>query len=169
MEQRDILEGSFIIKQGEYEKQMFFIREGTCECHLNFEKPQIKDPKQKVKKPKEYTPLRLVKEYNPGDSFCELSLLYLNKSPGTIKATSLMKVFTLDKESYEHVMKDKAERTKNINEKLLQVLEPEEKKKLALNVKRGNFKKGDVIVKEDEYDDILYYLENMVCKTKKKS
>ena len=66
-------------------------------------------------------------------------------------------------------MKDKAERTKNINEKLLQVLEPEEKKKLALNVKRGNFKKGDVIVKEDEYGDILYYLENRVCKTKKKS
>ena len=51
-------------------------------------------------------------------------------------------------------MKDKAERTKNINEKLLQVLEPKEKKKLALNVKRGNFKKGDVIVKEDEYGDI---------------
>ena len=65
-------------------------------------------------------------------------------------------------------MKDKAERTKNINEKLLQVLEPEEKKKLALNVNRGNFKKGDVIVKEDEYGDILYYLENRVCKTKKR-
>ena len=65
-------------------------------------------------------------------------------------------------------MKDKAERTKNINEKFLQVLEPEEKKKLALNVKRGNFKKGDVIVKEDEYGDILYYLENRVCKTKKR-
>ena len=65
-------------------------------------------------------------------------------------------------------MKDKAERTKNINEKFLQVLEPEEKKKLALNVKRGNFKKGDAIVKEDEYGDILYYLENRVCKTKKR-
>ena len=65
-------------------------------------------------------------------------------------------------------MKDKAERTKNINEKLLQVLEPEEKKKLALNVKRGNFKKGDAIVKEDEYGDILYYLENGICKTKKR-
>ena len=65
-------------------------------------------------------------------------------------------------------MKDKAERTKNINEKLLQVLEPKEKKKLALNVKRGNFKKGDVIVKEDKCGDILYYLENRVCKIKKR-
>ena len=65
-------------------------------------------------------------------------------------------------------MKDKAERTKNINEKFLQVLEHEEQKKLALNVKRGNFKKGNAIVKEDEYGDILYYLENMVCKTKKR-
>ena len=82
MEPKDIMEGTFIIKQGEYEKNMFFIREGTCECQLNFEKPQIKDPKQKIKKPKEYTPLRLVREYNPGDMFCELSLLYLNKSPG---------------------------------------------------------------------------------------
>ena len=65
-------------------------------------------------------------------------------------------------------MKDKAERTKNINEKFLQVLEHEEQKKLALNVKRGNFKKGDAIVKEDEYGDIVYYLENGVCKTKKR-
>ena len=65
-------------------------------------------------------------------------------------------------------MKDKAERTKNINEKFLQVLEPEEKKKLALNDKGGNFKKGDAIVKEGEYGDILYYLENMVCKTEKR-
>ena len=174
MEPKDIMEGTFIVKQGEYEKNLFFIREGTCECQLNFEKPQIKDPKQKIKKPKEYTPMRLVKEYNPGDTFCELSLLYLNKSPGTIKATSLMKVFTLDKESYEHVMKDKAERTRNINEQFLQkidflqVLEPEEQKKLALTIKRGNFKKGDVIVKEGEYGDVLYYLENGICKTKKR-
>ena len=64
-------------------------------------------------------------------------------------------------------MKDKAERTKNINEKFLQVLEHEEQNKLALNVKRGNFKKGDAIVKEDEYGDILYYLYNRVCKMKK--
>ena len=65
-------------------------------------------------------------------------------------------------------MKDKAERTKNINEKFLQVLEHEELKKLALNVKRGNFKKGDASVKEDEYGDILYYLENRVYKMKKR-
>ena len=56
----------------------------------------------------------------------------------------------------------------NINEKFLQVLEHEKQKKLALNVKRGNFKKGDAIVKEDKCGDILYYLENRVCKTKKR-
>ena len=65
-------------------------------------------------------------------------------------------------------MEDKAKRTININKKFLKLLEPEDKKQLALNVKRGNFKKGDVIVKEDEYGDILYYLENRVCKTKKR-
>ena len=54
-------------------------------------------------------------------------------------------------------MKDKAERTINLNEKFLKLLEPKEEKKLALNVKRGNFKKGNAIVKEDEYGDILYY------------
>ena len=65
-------------------------------------------------------------------------------------------------------MKDKAERTKNINEKFLQVLEHEEQNKLALNEKRSNFKKEDAIVKEDEYGDFLYYQENGVCKTKKR-
>ena len=65
-------------------------------------------------------------------------------------------------------MEDKAKRTININEKFLKLLEPKEKKQLALNVKRGNFKKGDVIVKEDKCGDILYYLENRVCKIKKR-
>ena len=64
-------------------------------------------------------------------------------------------------------MEDKAKRTININEKFLKLLEPKEKKQLALNVKRGNFKKGDVIVKEDKCGDILYYLENRVYKIKK--
>ena len=42
-------------------------------------------------------------------------------------------------------MEDKAKRTININEKFLKLLEPKEKKQLALNVKRGNFKQGNAI------------------------
>ncbi len=53
-------------------------------------------------------------------------------------------------------MKDKAERIININETFLKLLGPKEKKKSALNVKRGNFKKGDVIINEGEYGDIFY-------------
>ena len=45
-------------------------------------------------------------------------------------------------------MKDKAERTKNINEKFLQVLEHEEQKKLGLNIKRGNLKKEMLLLKK---------------------
>ena len=175
MEEKEIIEGTIIIKQGEIEKNLYFIREGNAECTLNFEKPQIKDPKNpKIKKPKEYTPIRLVKEYRPGDTFCDLSLLYINKSPGTIKATSDLKVFTLDKFSYETIMQEKAERKNNINEAFLQkidflkVLTPEEQKKLSQSIKRGNFKKGDIIIKENEYGDVLYYLESGICKTKKR-
>ena len=175
MEEKEITEGTIIIKQGEIEKNLYFIREGNAECTLNFEKPQIKDPKNpKIKKPKEYTPIRLVKEYRPGDTFCDLSLLYINKSPGTIKATSDLKVFTLDKFSYETIMQEKAERKNNINEAFLQkidflkVLTPEEQKKLSQSIKRGNFKKGDIIIKENEYGDVLYYLESGICKTKKR-
>ncbi len=175
MEEKEITEGTIIIKQGEIEKNLYFIREGNAECTLNFEKPQIKDPKNpKIKKPKEYTPIRLVKEYRPGDTFFDLSLLYINKSPGTIKATSDLRVFTLDKFSYETIMQEKAERKNNINEAFLQkidflkVLTPEEQKKLSQSIKRGNFKKGDIIIKENEYGDVLYYLESGICKTKKR-
>ena len=50
----------------------------------------------------------------------------------------------------------------------LKVLTPEEQKKLSQSIKRGTFKKGDIIIKENEYGDILYYLESGICKTKKR-
>ena len=53
-------------------------------------------------------------------------------------------------------MKDKAERTKNINEKFLQVLEHEEQKKLALNVKRGNLKKEMLLLKK--MNMVIFYI-----------
>ena len=53
-------------------------------------------------------------------------------------------------------MKDKAERTKNINEKFLQVLEYEEQKKLALNVKRGNLKKETLLLKK--MNMVIFYI-----------
>ena len=53
-------------------------------------------------------------------------------------------------------MKDKAERTKNRNEKFLQVLEYEEQKKLALNVKRGNLKKEMLLLKK--MNMVIFYI-----------
>ena len=53
-------------------------------------------------------------------------------------------------------MKDKAERTKNINEKFLQVLEHEEQKKLALNVKKVILKKEMLLLKK--MNMVIFYI-----------
>ncbi len=49
-----------------------------------------------------------MKEYNPGESFGELSLLYNTPRAATIKAITDCLLFKLDRETFIHIVRDSA-------------------------------------------------------------
>ena len=96
MEEKVFKKGENIINQGEKGDCLYFVEEGNLKCYKKF---------QGESEPK------LVKEYQPGDSFGELALLYNAPRAATITAES-DKVITwvLDRETFNHIVKEAAQK-----------------------------------------------------------
>jgi len=96
-----------------------------------------------MKKGEEPTFLKI---YGPGEAFGELALLYNAPRAATIKATSQCVLFALDRETFNHVVKDASVRKRNRYEKflseveLLDTMDPYERSKIADVIKSKKFK-----------------------------
>jgi cAMP-dependent protein kinase regulator len=152
MEEKKYKSGDIIIKQGENGDILYCIEEGECECYKKIENEE-----------------KLVKKYQSGDSFGELALLYNSPRAATVKAITDVITWCLDRETFNNIVKDaaqkKREKYENFLKKvdILSTIEPYELMQISDAVKTGNFKKGDYIIKEDEMGDVFYILEEGNC------
>ena len=95
-----------------------------------------------------------MKTYQPGESFGELALLYNCARAASIKAKTNCILFALDRECFNHIVKDaaskKRERYDNFlkNIELLQTMDPYERSKIADALKTIKYKKGDYVIKQ---------------------
>ena len=159
MEEKVFKKGENIITQGEKGDCLYFVEEGKLNCYKKFQG--------------EETP-KLVKEYQPGDAFGELALLYNAPRAATITVES-DKVITwvLDRETFNHIVKGaaqkKREKYENFlkNVEILGTIEPYELMQISDALKTASFKKGDYIIKEGEMGDVFYILEEGECEATK--
>jgi cAMP-dependent protein kinase regulator len=112
---------------------------GTLDCFKVFKKGE--DPKH-------------LKVYQPGESFGELALLYNAPRAATIRAKTDSVMFSLDRETFNHIVKDAAAKKREYYEsflskvELLKDMDPYERMQIADALKRSEYKKGDYILKE---------------------
>ena len=159
MEEKVFKKGENIITQGEKGDCLYFVEEGKLNCYKKFQG--------------EETP-KLVKEYQTGDAFGELALLYNAPRAATITVES-DKVITwvLDRETFNHIVKGaaqkKREKYENFlkNVEILSTIEPYELMQISDALKTASFKKGDYIIKEGEMGDVFYILEEGECEATK--
>ena len=159
MEEKVFKKGENIITQGEKGDCLYFVEEGKLNCYKKFQG--------------EETP-KLVKEYQSGDAFGELALLYNAPRAATITVES-DKVITwvLDRETFNHIVKGaaqkKREKYENFlkNVEILGTIEPYELMQISDALKTASFKKGDYIIKEGEMGDVFYILEEGKCEATK--
>jgi len=108
---------------------------------------------------------KYLKTYQPGESFGELALLYNAPRAATIKAKTDSILFELDRECFNHIVKEAAMKKREKYDNFLKgveifsTMDPYERSQIADALKPVKFKKGDYIVKQVNLTSFL--LENL--------
>ena len=148
-----------VIIQGEDGDCLYIVETGSLKCYKTFNSDN--------------TP-KLLKTYEPGDSFGELALLYNCPRAATIICSSDESIlWSLDRETFNHIVKDAAQKKrekyenflKNVD--ILSTIDSYELGQICDSLKDGYYKKDDYIIREGELGDVFYILEEGTCNATK--
>lgn len=141
--------GQAIIKEGEKGDCMYVVEQGTFACTKVF---------------KGQTAPTFLKEYHPGEGFGELALLYNAPRAATITAKTEGVVWRLDRDTFNHIVKEAAAKKREKYEtflasvKILKTMDPYERSQIADALQAETFAKGDHIIKEGDIGDKFYMI-----------
>ena len=96
--------GDLVIKEGDEGDCMYIVEQGTLTCTKHF---------------KGNAEPTFLKEYNPGEGFGELALLYNAPRAATIKAKTESVVWRLDRDTFNNIVKDAAAKKREKYENFL--------------------------------------------------
>lgn len=150
MEQIEIPKGNIVIKQKDSGDTLYLVEKGELDCYKSFD-----DREEKI----------YLKTYYPGDSFGELALLYNAPRQATIIAKENSKLLALDRETFNHIVKDSAIRKRERYENflksvhILNYVQHYEISLIAEALKLEKFSQGDYIIKINDEGDKFYILE----------
>ena len=150
VEERKFEPESMVITQGDNGSELFLVESGKLEC-------------SKVFIPGD--PAKFLKFYGPGEAFGELSLLYNTPRAASIKAITNVACWVLDRDCFNHIVKDaavkKREKYEEILSKveLLKNIEHYEKMQMADALKSASFQNGEYIIRQGDWGDVFYMIE----------
>lgn len=147
MEEIEVVEGQTVIEEGSKGDTLYIIDEGKYDCFKVINGESIK-----------------VKNYEPGQFFGELALMYNAPRAATIIATTAGKLFGLDRSTFNHIVQEAAsKKRKYYNEVLSKVgilseIDPYEKEQLCDALKEEEFIAGECVVKQGEEGTRFYII-----------
>ena len=138
-----------VIVEGEEGDCLYVVGSGTLQCSKVF---------------KGNSEPTFLKTYQPGEAFGELSLLYNAPRAATIIANEECLLWRLDRETFNHIVKDAANKKRAKYEEFLSqvalfsTMEPYERSKLSDAFKEITVKEGEYIIREGEAGNDLFLL-----------
>jgi cAMP-dependent protein kinase regulator len=150
MKKVEVPSGEYIIKQGDDGNDLYVVESGNLSCS---------------RKPSKDAEDQFLLNYGTGDAFGELALLYNAPRAASIKATSNTVLWALDRETFNHIVKDavikRREQYENFLGKieLLDSLTFDEKNKICDCLKIERFKKGEYVIREGESGNTFYLIK----------
>jgi cAMP-dependent protein kinase regulator len=139
--------GDKIITEGERGDVLFIVEKGELNCTKVLKKGESPT---------------FLKTYNEGDSFGELALLYNAQRAATITAKTNAILWTLDSETFNHIVKDAAIKKREQYEEFLKGMEilkdinPYELSQICDALKSHTYNVGEKIINEAEDGDQFY-------------
>lgn len=150
MEERTFKAGDNVIKQGDDGDVLYVVESGTLDCTKLF--PGKSEP-------------TYLKTYQPGEIFGELSLLYNCPRAANIIAKQDSLLYTLDRECFNHIVKDaaikKRERYMDFLQKvnLLETLDDYERSKICDCLQSQKYAPEQYIIREGENGNRFFFIE----------
>ena len=148
MEKRKVSAGQAVINQGENGNELFVVGSGLLKCY------------KVIKGENKY-----LKDYHPGEAFGELALLYNAPRAASIIADTDCELWVLDRECFNHIVKDAAIRRRERYEEFLAKVEilidmdPYERSQLADVLRHENYNDGDFVIEEGDEGNVFYMIE----------
>jgi cAMP-dependent protein kinase regulator len=145
-----IRKNEVVIRQGDQGDNLYFVDSGQYDCFIRMQNQR--DQKH-------------VKVYGSGESFGELALLYNAPRAATIVTKESGNLFALDRETFNHIVRDAARKKREHYELFLKkvelfgTMEPYERSKLSDSLRPLSVKSGEFIIKMGEVGDTFYILE----------
>jgi cAMP-dependent protein kinase regulator len=152
MDEKKFTKGETVITQGENGDCLYLIECGELDCYKRIHNTE-----------------KCVKHYIQGDTFGELALLYNCPRAATVKAVTDVVTWCLDRETFNHIVKDAAQKKRERYESflktvnILSTIDSYELMQICDALKTETFKKGDYIIREGECGDLFYILEEGMC------
>jgi cAMP-dependent protein kinase regulator len=147
MDQRKCNPGETVIQEGEAGDVLYIVESGKLAC------TKVIDGSEKF-----------LKNYNPGDVFGELALLYNAPRAATIKSESESQLWVLDRNTFNNIVKEASQKKRQKYENFLQTvpilqnMDHYERSKLADAIKEMKAAKGDVIINQGDNGEQFYIL-----------
>jgi cAMP-dependent protein kinase regulator len=149
MEEKIYETGSDVIIQGDDGAELFLVGDGILECF-------------RVMKPDE-EPTKL-REYEHGEAFGELALLYNAPRAATISAKSTATLYSLDRDTFNFIVKDSAVKKRSRYEnslkkvKVLESISLYERSQIADAIIEESFAKGEKVISQGDIGTIFYMI-----------
>ncbi len=150
MEIKTYQAGDSVIKEGDDGEELFIVSTGKLRCTKIF--PDSPEPK-------------FLKDYTSGEVFGELALMYNAPRAASIEAIEESVCFSLDRDTFNHIVKTAAiERRKKYDGflqkiEILSTLSPYEREKICDCLNTEYFKKDDLIIREGEEGNKFYLIQ----------
>lgn len=149
MAERKFNPGEIVIKQGDAGAVLFVVEEGHLDCYKQFGQDEES---------------KYLKTYEPGEAFGELALLYNAPRAATIKAKTAALLWELDRQTFNHIVKDAAQKKRDKYEDflatvpILQSMDNYERSKIADSIKEHDFAKGEQVIKQGEDGSVFFLI-----------
>lgn len=149
MSEKKCVKDEVVIKEGDEGDCLYVVADGTLSCSKLFKGNS--DP-------------TFLKRYNPGEAFGELALLYNAPRAATITSDEESLLYALDRNTFNHIVKDAAIRKREKYEtflkkvSLLETMDDYERSQIAEAFKDVVYKAGETIIKEGDEGKEMYFV-----------